>query len=52
LKFEGKDQDGNKKLLSKIAWYINNKGFIASSSDGYLIKYDQKGVVTLSAQIH
>lgn len=42
-RFLSLDTQGKKKTLSKISWYINNNGFIATTTDGYLIKYDSEG---------
>ena len=42
-RFLSLDTKNNKKKLSKISWYINNNGFIATTTDGYLIKYNKDG---------
>ena len=46
------DTQGRKKTLSKISWYINNNGFIATTTDGYLIKYDQDGKAVTEIRAH
>lgn len=51
-KFLTLDKQGNKKTISKISWYINNDGFFATTTDGYIIRYDKEGVPIAEIKAH
>ena len=51
-RFLALDKSGNKKTLSRISWYINNNGFFATTTDGYIIRYDSEGVPTAEVKAH
>ena len=46
------DKSGNKKTISRISWYINNNGFFATTTDGYIIRYDKEGTPIAEIKAH